>query len=85
MHSVVKDRLLKMQETNLSVEETLSIAELVDSDPVINCLVKIDQKSWQELEDLFTAFSIEDKRKKFMHVSDMIEQDPIVKGKCQAY
>ena len=73
-----------MQATSLSVEETLSVAGLVDSDPILDCLINIDRKSWQELEDLFTSFSIEDKRKKFMHVSDMIEQDPIVKGKYQA-
>ena len=69
---MVKTRLAEMQDT-LSVEESLSVAELVDSDPVLDSLIKIDKKSWQELEDLFTAFSIEDKRKKFMQVSDMIE------------
>ena len=61
-----------MQE-NLSVEEILSVAELVDSDPVLDCLIKVDRCSWKDLEDLFTAFSIEDKRLKFMQVSEMIQ------------
>ena len=72
-------------QADLSVEKTLSIAELVESDPVLDCLINIDKQSWRELENLFTAFCIEDKRKKFMSVSEMIEEDPIVKGKWQPY
>lgn len=69
MHNLVKSRLLEMQD-NLSVSETLSIAELVDCDPMLNSLIKMDKQSWNEIESLFTAFSIEDKRKKFMIASE---------------
>ena len=69
-----------MQET-LTVEETISVAELVDSDPMLECLTQVDRQSWQALEDLFNSYSVEDKRKKFKAVTDQIQQDPIVKGK----
>jgi len=45
VHEVVKTRLANMQD-DLSVEETLSVAELVDSDPVIDCLIKVNRSSW---------------------------------------
>ena len=45
MHDLVKSRLLEMQD-NLSVSETLSIAELVDCDPMLDSLIRMDKQSW---------------------------------------
>ena len=71
LDSLVKRRLSEMQ-NDLPLEELLQIASLVDSDPMLDCLIELDRKSWLGLESLFETYSVEDKRKKFMAISASI-------------
>ena len=71
----------KVSEMAMTVEQTLAVASLVGSDPMIECLIRVDQQSWLALQDTFSAYSKEDRLKKFLSVSEQIRLDPIVKGK----
>ena len=61
----------------------LEVASLVENDTMLDCLTEADKLSWQSLVNLFQAYSAEDRKKKFMSVSEAIVQDPIVKGKSK--
>ena len=68
-------------ESKLEVEELLGIVGLLDSDPMLDCLTALDKRCWQSLNKLFEEQEIEDKRAKFMTISQSLVDDPIMKGK----
>lgn len=72
---------LQALENKLEVEELLGIVGLLDSDPMLDCLTALDRRCWQSLNKLFEEQEIEDKRAKFMNISQSLVEDPIMKGK----
>lgn len=60
---IVKVKSLVAQMESLSVAETLAVASSVESEPMIECLIKVDQHSWRLLTDIFVNWSVEDRKK----------------------
>ena len=76
----VKAKLMEMKD-GYSTDQILSIANLIDSDPMTECLVKLNRQQWDIMVDHFETQSTEDKRENFCLGSEHYSTDKIVKGK----
>ena len=78
--TVIKERVLEFNEKH-STEQILQVASLVKTDPMTDCLISQDKKSWTTIVNLFEEQAQESDDDQFMRGSQAYMEDKIVKGK----